>query len=319
MSADCGGDIRHRKSSVNLATVADFVLRHPRLATAGKPSFVCVAAAHPIFMVFGHSPTHPEYVVQFGPAAVVKMHRNHSRLYRAAASKWLPRPVLCESAGESLWCSVITGLAGDPWFTLARRVRTSDQWLQLKERCYELLREFQSTVGSIPEWGGSLDLAAEFEATLRGCATLPQINFERLSSIAATHIDALRPLGTVAAQYEHGDFCLNNVIVGKQLHLLDFEHLGWTRMPLHDEFSLTDSLCMWAPDGKDIEMQQLNDECVANGRYAGAFDQQQIRALYLHCLLWQIREFAWATNRVERYAQLAERLEQFMDAPESFV
>src|SRR3954462_2356117 len=62
---------------------------------------------------------------------------------------------------------------------------------------------------------------------------------ENTSASIARWAEALEALAGLPCFWQHGDFCLNNVLVSPaRLSIIDFEEFGGPSMPLHDEIGL---------------------------------------------------------------------------------
>ena len=72
------------------------------------------------------------------------------------------------------------------------------------------------------------------------CASYKKLGItipENFNQITAELSHNLESLGEIPVFWQHGDFCVNNMLIDKNvIGIVDFEHFGRVRMPFHDEF-----------------------------------------------------------------------------------
>src|SRR5205823_8004264 len=121
-------------------------------------------------------------------------------------------------------------------------------------------------------------------------------------------IEALDELGEVVGFAQHGDFCLNNLLVSEAgLAVIDFDEFGRTHMPLQDEIGLALSFQHFAPRGgrllppADDLARMLRNRHGANADAAG-----HLGGLLLYHLLWRINQtHDWPTRAGVRRSLVA--------------
>src|SRR5207237_1152587 len=97
--------------------------------------------------------------------------------------------------------------------------------------------------------------------------------------------ECLEGLGEVPGFWQHGDFCLNNLLVSPSaLAIIDFDEFGYTLMPLHDQIGLALSLHDLAPRG--VLPLPLDGE-ITSSPGAGPVERSHLPGLFLHHLLWR--------------------------------
>jgi hypothetical protein len=119
-----------------------------------------------------------------------------------------------------------------------------------------------------------------------------------LSTRATQYIEqqagALDSLGEIVSQYQHGDFCLNNLLLSdSSAAIIDFDEFGRTSMPLHDEIGLALSIADLSPYPEVSRMPK----------------HEQLPGLYLHHLLWRINQTHLYPTRARARLELMARVE----------
>jgi hypothetical protein len=289
----------------------------PGLLDGGHVSVACVRTTRPKYLVFGVDADRPACVVQFG--AVEAMEREHRALslLHPVLPDLVAAPLACVVWRGSLSVQVQSGLSGLPWFRLADRVRSAREWNSLGRRAIATLARFHQAVREVAEWTGSVQPGME----LRRQATICEMHDTGLSARARDCIDEaaeqLDDLGTRRHFWQHGDYCLNNLLVSRSgLAVIDFEEFGGTLMPWHDEIglalSVNDLSCYGAPSLADalgaIPMPEHPDWPRPSTGY-------WFRGFVLHHLLWRINQAAVRPSRARIQASLAEAIEWIAATP----
>jgi hypothetical protein len=284
----------------------------PGLLDEGRSSVACVRTTRPKYLVFGGGADRPTCVVQFGPAEAMEREHHVLSLLRPVLPDMVAAPLACAAWHGNLWVQVQSGLLGLPWFRLADRVRSARAWNCLGRRALATLARFHEAVRGVPEWAGTVRPGSE----LRRQAMVSQMNGTALSARAHDGIDmaaeVLDQLGPCDHFWQHGDYCLNNLLVSRSgLALIDFEEFGGTLMPWHDEIGLALSLNDLSPHGTLTVTEALAAIPMPGyARWPRPTDHKFFRGFVLHHLLWRMNQAADRPTRVRMRAALAESIEQ---------
>jgi aminoglycoside phosphotransferase (APT) family kinase protein len=286
----------------------------PGYISGGPLSVVRVETTRPVFLVFSSDASKPDYVVHVSPSGdAARIHATLATLHPLAGDL-VPEPLAVGpwQGGESV--QIERGAAGFPWFTISQRLRSESQRLALRSRAVGALRRLHSAIERVPGWRHSVCPADELRRQARSCE-------ERgiaLSDAVHAHVDAavaqLQRLARVTWPWQHGDFCLNNMLIGPTtISIIDFEEFAVTAVPLHDEFALAMSLHALVPVAgrsmaDDIE-QCLEVELTEHPELRPCTE-----SLFLHHLLLRIN-LCDSPNRRAMQQKLVAYVEQIADNP----
>lgn len=252
-----------------------------------------VKSTDPIFLLFATHQAHPLFVVKVAVEQELRRRLDFKRRLYDLMPEAVARPfgVFPLDGGYAMF--VQNGLPGLPWFRLADRLRSPADWLELRGRCAAQLQRFQTAVASQPDW---VVPATDFAAGIREVRA-------RLSAVLAPlppGVDValgeatgvLEALGPVPAIFQHGDFVLNNILVGDdRLAVLDLVDFGKWRVPLLDAFALGSSVHIhasshvpWHPLPADLAA------CAAAAPDGRGYTARQKTAFYAYFLLAAISD-----------------------------
>jgi hypothetical protein len=248
-------------------------------------SVACVHTTRPKYLVFASDRSRPAYVVQFGPEEQMeRTHRALSRLH-ARVSDAVPESLVCASAGGDEYVHIQTGLAGLPWFRIADRCRSRADWLELLNRSLAVLSRLQDAIADVAEWKSTVRPGRELRARVQASREIDGAAASR----AAQWAHALDRLGDVQAAYCHGDFSINNLLIGDaEIGIIDFDEFGDTMMPLHDEIGLALSLPLSQHGVCPLSVSECLQTCLVHAVGRGAALRDAVPGLLLHHLLWRI-------------------------------
>jgi hypothetical protein len=258
----------------------------PGTRSIERMSVACVHTTRPKYLVFAGNCSRPAYVVQFGP--VEQMERTHQALMRlhARLPDAVAQSLVCARVGVDECVHIQSGLGGFPWFRVADLCRGRADWLALVHRSLAVLARLQTAVGETAEWNGYVAPGRELRDRLHmsramtGAGELPTVG---------AWADTLDALGHVPAKYQHGDFSVNNLLIGdSDIGIIDFDEFGDTKMPLHDEIGLALSFPLSQHGACPLSLRECVHLCLAPAVAAGPFDIDCIPGLVLHHLLWRI-------------------------------
>lgn len=275
-------------------------VRHlaPGLLPETDASVACIQTTRPKYLVFGRNAMRPICVVQFGPEQ--ELRRVHDILERLGPHLRgrLAQPLAC-GAWRGTFAEIQSGLEGSPWFRMQQTCGSAIEWFDLERRALATLRNLQTAVQNAGGYGAAVTPSEELDRQLQQAQAghaLPNDVRERCRSAVAE----LRDLGTVAGFAQHGDYSLNNLLVGGDgvLRIIDFDEFDLTRMPLHDEAGLALSMHALAPpaaasatiyDHLEATIRPTLREAPALAGHAPN--------LILHHLLWRINQCAGFARR----------------------
>jgi hypothetical protein len=250
-----------------------------------------VQTTRPKFLVFdGHDCRKPLCVVQFGEAE--ELQRTHGILQ--CLHRMLP-DVVPDSLAFSRWrdvgwVHVQEGAPGLAWFRLADRFRSRRDWVVLRRRAVDVLVRFQEAVRKCPKWRSEISPGDKLRNEATVCLEREVGLSQRVWNVASRLSEELDVLGRLASSWQHGDYCLNNLLVDdSRISIIDFEEFGTTSMPLQDELGLALSTYLLAPrSARTVPLCEHVQACVENAIGAEPALGKQIPGLFLYYLLRRV-------------------------------
>ena len=157
------------------------------------------------------------------------------------------------------------------------------------------------------------------QQTQRLSAQQPHMSAAGLSALA-TAGETLDTLGDVAWFWQHGDFCVNNLLVDTtSVGIVDFDEFGETSVPLQDQIGLGVSV---------YELSSNEDDWRAMGRHVSACAQTtldrhprlapHLPALFQYYLVWRINRTIGRPTRQAAGVRLLATLGAFAESPNRF-
>ena len=279
-------------------------------------SVVRLETTRQLFLVFGETSSHPAFVVQFGEEEpLTRLHRVLTLLYPHAPDM-IPESLFCGPANAGGFMHVQSGLRGLPWFRIRDRFHDPAEWRRLRGRAIAALGRLHSAIGLVPEWRSTVNPADHLRRSIDQLRTHERNLPAPVESVLTSAVANLEPLAPVQWQWQHGDFCMNNVIVDDAgIGVIDFEEFGKTAVPLHDEFGLALSLYQLGRDARPSALQELVDACLAPtvARYPAL--SAHVEALFLEHLVHGINECDLRPNRLVQRRWLWEMLQRYVACP----
>jgi hypothetical protein len=279
-------------------------------------SVACVSTTRPKYLVFGTDRERPTLVVQSGPRH--EMERVHAILTRlhALIPDVVAEPLACVPVAGNECVQVQSGLPGVPWFRLSNLLRSPVDWVRMRERALTALERLHAAVRQVPEWTGSTHPGKELRRQFATCLGQGVMFTPRASDCLDAASERLDGLGEVPCHWQHGDYCLNNLLVSRAgVAVIDFDEFGLTSMPLLDRMGLALSICELAPSGSGPGPLRANlDACLRTG--AGWLDpSEHFPGLLLHHLLWRIGRCHGLPTRVRTRGHLVSAVDEFAASP----
>jgi len=290
----------------------------PELSEMTKLSIACISTTNPVHLVFNKGASHPELVIRVAESKeVCKAHEVTEKLYSVVGGL-VPKPVaLAHFGGKNF--AVQRGVKGTPWFQLSNSILTVSQLDALRERVVLALYQLHKGISSVDEWSTLCEPGQELRESLKEClavGTNLSDGVKQLVEVMSLKLDAL---GIIKTFPQHGDFCLNNLIIdSNDIHVIDFEDFGMTSMPLFDEFSL--ALSMYSQATKTSTSSIMNEfkACTKVSADQLGIDSKTLPCFFMYHLLLRLGEWS-AGDRREQFRQwLLSILEQFVLEPHIF-
>ena len=262
----------------------------PGLLRHSRPSVVCVQATNQKYLVFDADPSRPACVVEMGDETRLRRIDGILTSLHALCPREVPRPLACTSWGPRTVVHIQEGLPGLPWFRLSDTLTTRPAWEALLERAVQVMRRLHGAVSAVPAWVGSVKPAWSLAEQARIWRATEGSHALQLFDALAGCIDRMHGAPPMTAIAQHGDFSLNNLMVAADgMAVIDFEEFALTRMPLHDAIGLGLSFSM-SQDGCPISVRDCVERCIGGPRAVASFEDDVLRTLLLHHLLWRINQ-----------------------------
>jgi hypothetical protein len=274
------------------------------------PSVICIRTTRPKYLVFNNDPQRPACIAQFGAKdELERLHKILSRLHGKEPDLFA-EPLLLSPWRDNIYIHLQIGLPGMPWFRVTDRHRSHTDWARLGARAREALERLHTVIRCFPDWVRLLRPGDELRLQLRICkkSGVPLTNL--VQDWVARIAERLDDLGDILSHWQHGDFCINNLLVGpSHVSIIDFEEFGQTAMPLHDHIGLELSFRDLAPLHS---MASPPAAChPASLKYRDTFlTQQHLAGIYMHHLLWRINQSRGLPTRAQAKSGLLERVEE---------
>jgi hypothetical protein len=297
----------------------------PGLVGEHELSVVRIRTTRPVYLVFledpacaradigeGADPFEPQAVcaVQVGPRTeITRLHEAMATLHRALPDN-IPAAAPFARLSDNTFVLVQEVMAGVPWFRIRDQLRGLEAWLQFRERALDALQMLHDAIRQRPEWRVRVDVGRALFRQAREAARYKMVSREVCAELQHRGSSLLaRP---VQWFFQHGDFCVNNLIVGPdRLGIIDFEEFGHTVVPLHDEFSLALSCqdFMEGLPGAPTLGEQVR-ACIAPALARVPALEPLVPTLFLHHLAWRINQCHDRPTRADMRDRLVRLLMQ---------
>ncbi len=261
---------------------------------------ICIRTTRPKYLVFANDASQPICVAQFGGKdELERLHTILGRLH-GKLPNLIAEPLALALWRDNIYIHLQTGLPGTPWFRIVDRYRSRESWNQLSALAYEVLGQLHRAISSFPDWVCLIHLGDELRLQAKLCmeggVSLSNSTQDWIERCA----ESLDGMGELSCFWQHGDFCLNNLLVSpSRIAIIDFDEFGHTVMPLHDRISLGLSLHERAPLGTWSAplMEGSNTSPKLECEESLVVEEQRLQGLYMHYLLWRINQCqGWPTR-----------------------
>lgn len=287
----------------------------PKLCKNKTLSIVCLATSNPVFLIFFDDSKIPELVVRISESESIRQaHQTTEKLYKLLVDL-IPEPlILVKEEGKNI--AIQKGVKGDPWFRLADKFKYPTQREKIRTRAIKSLNRLHHEVSLSPGWVSSIKPGNELRRTYKHCidsgTNLPA-GIDKMVTYLSENLDKL---GGIISFPQHGDFCLNNLIIDeKEIHIIDFEDFGKTSMPFHDNFTLALSLYQLTPQPTNNALSGEIYTCINDTPLQTTFKSSDLQGFFLNHLLFRLGE--WSQNRIEYRQWLLSILVSFNESPDS--
>ena len=278
-------------------------------------SVACISTTNPVYLVFNEQETHPALAVRIADSEeVCEAHRIIERLYTKVGDL-VAEPIALTEIGEHK-VAIQKGLMGLPWFQLTRQYQTPAQWETLRNRSLAALIQLHTGIKAFSDWTTDCEPGTELRLCLQRCLAVGTELSPRIQQQVDSLSKQLDQIGSIRVHYQHGDYCLNNLLVEfDQIHVIDFEDFGMTSMPLHDEFALALSMYSSAPNTVQTSPKREINACIESSLANLGLNRSMLPGLFMHHLLLRLGDWSQGSRRQQYRAWLISLLEEFAQDP----
>ena len=288
----------------------------PQLCDNKTLSIICISTANPVYLFFDGHRSYPEFVVRISEYKDFSVtHRVLEELFKTMGDL-VPQPISLSNR-DNLHIVVEKGLKGVPWFQLAKNYTTPSQWSSLRNKANNTLNQLHLAISEKPQWNRVCfpgeELRQCYQECLESGTRLPPELQEQVE-LCSRNLDAI---GEISVHSQHGDFCLNNLIIEEnKIHIIDFEDFGITSMPLHDQFTLALSFYQLSPGDFSANLSSEIKIFVSSALKKYDWDNSILSGLFMHHLL--LRLGSWSQHRKQYRHWLLEVMNNFIHSPDTF-
>jgi aminoglycoside phosphotransferase len=271
-------------------------------------SAICIRTTQPKYLIFDKDPQKPTCIVQLGEKEdLERLHGILARLH-SKTPELIARPLALSMHREDKYIHIQEGLPGWPWFRASEAYKTQKEWRRLALMTYKALSRFHEAVSTFSDWMRTISPGQELRKQAKICREGGTPLTKTTESRIVEASEALDDLGEMECVWQHGDFCLNNVLIsGSRVSIIDFDEFGGTVMPLHDEIGLDLSLQDLASSKNFGSLNEIIDSFKSyRGRIIAA---EHFSGLYLHYILWRINQCRDYPTRAQVKQALLAKLE----------
>ena len=282
-------------------------------------SVICINTTHQTYLLFGDNKSFPLFVVSTGSTERIKhLHSVISQLH-SVIPKRIAKPIAHKSISFKNSILIQSGLEGRPWFQLSQRIDNSSGWNSLLEKSKNALHDFQTAVLLKPKWSVSINPGNSLRTLISNLEieTLTQEHRNKIDILAKD----LDTLGTIQGFYQHGDFCLNNLLFhNSSAAIIDFDEFGLTAMPYHDEFLLANSLFSLSQSRVWNTQSEILSKLIDKKSHIDSdLVIQNLAGFYVCYLIYRISQANRLINRSDLISDLIETLDNFFCFPEKYI
>ncbi|MBY6070312.1 aminoglycoside phosphotransferase family protein [Marinobacter salsuginis] len=276
-----------------------------------KISMACISTSRAIYLVFNDKRDHPTFVIRkLSNDRDFQAHQSHVYLYSLVGSL-VPKSLgVYEYAGANY--DIQQGVKGSPWFQIGSKLSTQNSRARLETRLWETLKEFHSAIAADAAIKSSLRPHEELHQVYLQYKRIKQKVAPELEKLVELAVNDLSKTSNILPISQHGDFCLNNVIIDMpNITVIDFEDFGITQMPLYDHFTLALSLPSSSPEPKTA-ISVFNTAKIADAARELGIPENAIKWHFLHHILLRLGPWSFIEKRAPYRTWLEKLLVQFV-------
>jgi hypothetical protein len=277
-------------------------------------SIACISTSRPIYLIFGQKFKHPIYVIRkINDPHALYFNNIHKRLYQLVGNL-VPEPVgIYKYDGEQY--DVQRGVKGAPWFQIKSRFHTKEARTGLEQRMWQTLRTFQTGIcAESVKITNNLQPHEEMRKAYSEYQDTGEIVSSKLKSLVELAISELSISPDCQSISQHGDFCLNNLIIEKNhITVIDFEDFSITEMPMYDHFTLALSLPSCGTD-LDSAAKVLSQPNIIAAAHSLGIPENIVPWHFLHHILLRLGPWSIGEKRAAYRVWLKQVLEGFVEA-----
>ena len=287
----------------------------PTLCENHTLSTLCLCTSNPAYLIFIDDRPSPNLVVRFSQSEDIRHAHQIAKRLHDIMGNLIPEPlVLIEKDNQNI--SIQKGVNGRPWFQLSAKYSSPAQIEIIHTRAIEALNKLHRAIHSSSEWATTIHPGEELRKCYQQCinsgTTLPT----ETKALVEQFSQALDEIDELPTFSQHGDFCLNNLIIDDdEIHIIDFEDFGMSIMPFHDQFTLALSFHQLSPKSAHISLKIAMNNCISNTTIQPTLATSHLPGLFLHHLL--LRLGTWSQNRLEYRQWLLSVLKDFNKSPDA--
>ena len=280
--------------------------------TGEKLSVLSLCTTNMVYMVFNESNNYPLFVLRAVDSdEMLKAYDVQAILFNALGDL-VAKPIAVVEFEQKKF-TVVAGLPGSPWFQIGKQYASQAQWDELRQISLKVLSQLQHAIKTHEPWQKKCHLGKELRQAFDAAKNTGCL----LSETVHKHVDVLSKqldeFGIVDSFCQHGDYCLNNLIIdGDHTRVIDFDDFGMTSVPLHDEFSLALSMFSCAPQHIKPELKKEVKRCTVASLPLFGLTEQALPGLLMYHFLLRLGEWSaggrredyrhWLLTMVEQYA-----------------
>ena len=279
--------------------------------TLYKDLTICsIATTNIVYLVFSRNNSSPDYVVR--PLADDRSKRifEQDKYIYNYVKEIVARP-MGEVFIQGVCFSVHEGIAGWPWFKISHLFRDERKWNSIRELAIETLGEFDASINR-PD-GGLTTIFTPQESITGALFDLsryfPEIH-KKYKCTVKCYLDPLLSVQNMSFPLQHGDFCLNNLIINdSNCTVIDFEDFGGFNMPGYDAFTLAVSLNGTQPSGIKRNFIEDVKDCLHIVSLDSLIGMELVKAFYILHLLFRLGVWSDQMSREPYRQKLLDQLE----------
>jgi hypothetical protein len=273
-------------------------------------SCLCVCTSNPVYLVFKPDSLNPDFAVHIEKNPNDDKLSFRKQIYRSLPDNTAAPIGYVERNAECFF--IEEGVPGKPWFRIANRLKDNNFKKELASSSKDVLLKFQHAISEIE---GRTEVIYIKQELISAYSEYNEYNISssQLTVIIDDLISKLDFDSKVIAYSQHGDFCINNLLIGsdlKNIVIIDFEDFGKIDVPLFDEFSLALSFYMFSENEGWEYLSKILKYFIEDRIVEFQLDENEVDALFFIHLFRKMGK--WSQNRQDFKIWLEEILQLFL-------